>query len=300
MLDRKPIDRMILSTWDGGLRVVLAVYGKPDDAPRTEPGPRRLLHVRLQPAPPLPRRQRRRDLERAEHQPLLAARSSAPTGRALAPADYEALLARCWDVLHAARPNVNVIAASSPRGNDNPAASSNVGHSPATFYRKLGLAYRASGRAAPILDTVGHNPYPVTNAERPWVRHPVGGTIAEGDYDKLMSVLTEAFGGTGQPLPGQRRVAIWYMEQGFQTTVDPAKAGLYRGTETDRQALPAWVARTTTVADPGRTRARPGDAALRRAAGRLLPAGRRRVLQLRARRRGRTSAAGSPVSSGPT
>ena len=27
---------MILSTWNGGLRVVLAVYGKPDDAPRTD------------------------------------------------------------------------------------------------------------------------------------------------------------------------------------------------------------------------------------------------------------------------
>ena len=140
---------------------------------------------------------------------------------------------------------MNVIAASSPRGNDNPAASSNVGHSPATFYRKLGLAYRASGRQRPILDTVGHNPYPVSNAERPWVRHPAGGTIAEGDYDKLMSVLTEAFGGTAQPLPGQKGVAIWYMEQGFQTAVDPAKAGLYRGSR-DRSATrfpPGWRGR---------------------------------------------------------
>jgi hypothetical protein len=34
--DRRPIDRMILATWGGGLRVVLAVYGKPDDAPRTD------------------------------------------------------------------------------------------------------------------------------------------------------------------------------------------------------------------------------------------------------------------------
>jgi hypothetical protein len=245
VLDRKPIDRMILSTWNGGLRVVLAVYGKPDDAPRTD---------------------RARDDYCAFVSSLLRRYPGVsdvviwnepnssrfwrpqygPDGTSLAPADYEALLARCWDMLHAARANVNVIAASSPRGNDNPAASSNVGHSPATFYRKLGLAYRASGRQRPILDTVGHNPYPVSNAERPWVRHPVGGTIAEGDYDKLMSVLTEAFGDTAQPLPGQKRVAIWYMEQGFQTTVDPAKAGLYRGSETDRQALPAWVARTTT------------------------------------------------------
>ena len=188
VLDRKPIDRMILSTWNGGLRVVLAVYGKPDDAPRTDQARNdycafvsSLLHrypgvsdVVIWNEPNSSR------FWRPQY---------GPDGTSLAPADYEALLARCWDVLHAARANVNVIAASSPRGNDNPAASSNVGHSPATFYRKLGLAYRASGRQRPILDTVGHNPYPVSNAERPWVRHPAGGTIAEGDYDKLMSVL---------------------------------------------------------------------------------------------------------------
>jgi len=40
---------------------------------------------------------------------------------ASAPA-YELLLAECWDVLHAVRPGVNVIAASAPRGNDDPTA----------------------------------------------------------------------------------------------------------------------------------------------------------------------------------
>src|SRR5205807_901043 len=129
---------------------------------------------------------------------------------------------RCWDALHAVRRGVNVIAASSPRGNDNPSASSNVSHSPVNFYLKLGEAYRASGRRLPIFDTVGHNPYPSSNAERPWTRHPASTTIGEGDYDKLMSVLEEAFGGTAQPLPGEGRVSIWYMEQGFETAVDPA------------------------------------------------------------------------------
>jgi hypothetical protein len=168
----------------------------------------------------------------------------APDGTSLAPASYEALLARCWDALHAVRPGVNLIAASSPRGNDKPSASSNVSHSPVNFYRKLGEAYRTSGRRLPILDTVGHNPYPTTNAERPWTRHPNSTTIAEGDYDKLMSVLQEAFGNTAQPLPGQGRVSIWYMEQGFQTAVDPAKSSLYHGTETDRHVLPPWIARS--------------------------------------------------------
>jgi hypothetical protein len=219
--------------------VVLAVYGRPDDAPQN-------------------------DVERNAYCQFVASllhrypgvgdvvvwnepNSSrfwrpqfAPDGTSLAPAMYEALLARCWDVLHAARPRVNVIAATAPRGNDNPAARSNVSHSPVSFYLELGDAYRASGRRLPIFDTVGHNPYPVTNAERPWVRHTTGKTIAEGDYDKLMALLEQAFGGTGQPVPGQKQVRIWYMEQGFQTSVDPAKRSIYRGAETAGQLLPPF------------------------------------------------------------
>jgi hypothetical protein len=241
VLDRQPVDRMILATWSGGLRVVLAVYGKADDAPQTDVQRdaycqfvASLLHrypgvhdVVIWNEPNSSRFWR----------PQFAA-----NGTSLTPAAYEALLAHCWDVLHAARPGVNVIAASSPRGNDNPGASSNVSHSPVNFYRKLGQAYRQSGRRAPIFDTVGHNPYPVTNAERPWTRHPGSTTISEGDYDKLMAVLHEAFGGTAQPLPGRRGVSIWYMEQGFQTTVDPAKVAFYRGKETDPQPLPPFFA----------------------------------------------------------
>ena len=90
-----------------------------------------------------------------------------PDGTSLAPAAYEALLARCWDVLHAARPSVNVIAASSPRGQRQPGCVLQrlplAGH----LLPQARPAYRASGRQRPILDTVGHNPYPVTNAERP-------------------------------------------------------------------------------------------------------------------------------------
>jgi hypothetical protein len=41
------------------------------------------------------------------------------------------------------------------------------------------------------------------------------------------------------------------MEQGFQTTVDPAKAGLYRGTETDRNVLPPWVSRVAAGTTDG-------------------------------------------------
>ncbi|MGE5274058.1 MAG: hypothetical protein ACM3QU_09935 [Verrucomicrobiota bacterium] len=241
VLDRQPVDRMILATWGGGLRVVLAVYGKADDAPQTDA--QRDAYCRFV-ASLLQRYPGVRDVViwNEPNSSRFWRPQFAADGASLAPAAYEALLARCWDVLHAARPGVNVIAASAPRGNDNPGASANVSHSPGNFYRKLGLAYRQSRRRLPILDTVGHNPYPVTNAERPWTRHPGSTTISEGDYDKLMTVLTEAFGGTAQPVPGRRGVTIWYMEQGFQTTVDPAKAAFYRGRETVRQLLPPFFA----------------------------------------------------------
>ena len=42
------------------------------------------------------------------------------SGTSVAPAAYEALLARCWDVLHAYRPGVNLILSVSPSGNDDP------------------------------------------------------------------------------------------------------------------------------------------------------------------------------------
>src|SRR5215208_2994480 len=87
-------------------------------------------------------------------------------GESAAPAAYVALLARCWDVLHALRPNVNVIGfATSSRGNDRPDAASNVSHSPGAFIRAVGAAYRMSGRREAIFDTVAHHAYGETSAE---------------------------------------------------------------------------------------------------------------------------------------
>ena len=246
---RPPVDRMILATWGGGLRVVLAVYGRPDQAPQTDAD--RTAYCTF--AASLLRRYPGVNDIVIWNEPNLGAfwrPQFDAHGQSVAPAAYEALLARCWDLLHGVRSSANVIAASSARGNDNPAVS-NPSHSPVNFYRMEGAAYRASGRSRPILDTVGHNPYPASSTERPWVAHTSSKSIGEGDYDRLMSVLGEAFGGTGQPLPGQGRVSIWYMEQGFQTAVDPAKAGLYHGTETDRRALPAWLGRTLATVTEG-------------------------------------------------
>ncbi len=159
-----------------------------------------------------------------------------PDGSSSSPAAYEALLARCYDLLHAARPSVNILGLGlSPDGNDNPNAPTNISHSPGNFIRRLGDAYRGSGRALRILDTVAYHVYGATSAERPWRQHPGQTRIAQGDWDKLMTNLHTAFDGTGQQPPGQcldyRCVSIWYMEGGYQTQIDASKSQLYSGTE---------------------------------------------------------------------
>jgi len=137
-------------------------------------------------------------------------------------AAYEALLATCWDVLHAAQPAANVIATSAPHAK------------PARWYEQIGKAYRASGRTQPIFDTVGHNAYPESSAEAPSARH-TNGSIDEGDLDRLLAALHKAFDGTGQPVPGNGPVSVWYLEDGFQSS--PAGSALYTGVESDRHPV---------------------------------------------------------------
>lgn len=138
-----------------------------------------------------------------------------------AAAAYEALLATCWDALHAVQPAANVIATSAPHA------------SPGRWYEDLGRAYKGSARALPVLDTVGHNAYPEHSAEAPAARHK-SASIDEGDLDRLLAALKKGFAGTGQPLPGQKGVTVWYLEDGFQS--QPAR-GLYSGHESDRRPV---------------------------------------------------------------
>jgi hypothetical protein len=142
-------------------------------------------------------------------------------------AGYEALLARCWDALHAVKSNVNVIDSTASR------------HDPAQFIRALGAAYRESGRRRPIVDTFGHNPYPETASEDPWATHPRTGSIGEGDYATLIAALTEAFQFTAQRVPSASWTRLWYLEDGFQTAVPWTLQPLYSGHENDGHVLPA-------------------------------------------------------------
>ena len=140
-----------------------------------------------------------------------------------ASAAYEALLATCWDTLHAVQPGMNVIATSAPH------------QKPGRWYAGLGTAYRASHRILPIFDTVGHNAYPDTSSESPDKLHK-NGSFDEGDLTRLLATLNKAFAGTQQPVPGQGGVTIWYLEDGFQAAPATDRA-LYTGTETDKHVV---------------------------------------------------------------
>jgi len=215
---RLSLTRAITSAW--GLRVVLSVSGWAADAPKTAAGRDQFCSFT-------------RDVLRKFPTVNDVIVWNEPNGsffwRPVSPARYEALLARCWDALHAFEPRVNVIGAStSARGG----GSSSM--APADFVRGLGAAFRASGRRQRILDTIGHHPYPDSNAEPPWQAHPSGRSIGQGDLDKLESAYAAAFGGTAQPLPGTGGVTIWWLETGYQSRPPEPKRSLYSGRENVR------------------------------------------------------------------
>src|SRR3954452_14807912 len=143
-------------------------------------------------------------------------------------AAYEQLLAASYDAIKAARPNATVVGgALDSRGADDPAGARQT-HSPTVFIRDLGAAYRASRRAAPIMDVFDQHVYADNSSLPPSMSHPNSTTIALADYGKLVGLLGRAFDGTGQlgsTLP------ILYGEFGVESAIPAASASAYTGTE---------------------------------------------------------------------
>ena len=118
------------------------------------------------------------------------------SGTDVAAPAYEALLATCYDSIHAADPAANVIGMGlSPR------ASTSESTEPLVFLRDVGKAYRASGRTTPIMDQLSIHPYPNPNSptdspgrrlrDRRPLRHPEPRPRQAGGLRR--------FNGTGQP-----------------------------------------------------------------------------------------------------
>ncbi len=146
---------------------------------------------------------------------------------AAAPA-YTSLLARTYDALKAVSPRIEVWGASvSPRGEDK-AGSTRPTHSPTAFIADMGIAYRASGRATPIMDGLALHPYEDYSSLPPSFQHPNTSTIALADYGKLVAILKLAFDGTAQP---GSQLPVLYDEFGVEAQIPPGKTALYTGTE---------------------------------------------------------------------
>jgi hypothetical protein len=148
-------------------------------------------------------------------------------GNDIAAQSYEQLLAAAYDGIKQARPSATVVGgALDAHGSDS--TTVRPSHSPATFIRDLGAAYRASGRTAPLMDVFDEHVYGDTSISPPSMPH-TSGTITEGDYARLVALLGKAFDGTaqrGSTLP------ILYGEYGVESTIPTARASLYTGTET--------------------------------------------------------------------
>jgi hypothetical protein len=117
-------------------------------------------------------------------------------GRDIAAGAYEALLATCYDALHAADPQANVIAMGlSPR------ASTNQSNEPLVFLRDVGNAYRKSGRTKPIMDELSVHPYPSPSSptDGPSVSYANPNRFGVPDLARVKQAVWDAFHGTGQP-----------------------------------------------------------------------------------------------------
>jgi hypothetical protein len=114
------------------------------------------------------------------------------------PAQYEALLAQSYDTLKAFNPAINVIGVGlSPRGNDNPNASSNPSLSPVNFIAQFAKAYRDSGRTKPLMDEFSFHPYANLN-DQAYSKGYQWPNVGGANFDRLKQAFWDGFHGTGQ------------------------------------------------------------------------------------------------------
>jgi hypothetical protein len=115
---------------------------------------------------------------------------------ATAPVQYEALLAKCYDALHANDQLANVIGFGlSPRSNG-PTQTA-----PIPFIKAVGAALKASGRQTQIMDSMSVHPYPNPNSptDSPDVGYANTDFYGIPNLDRVKQAVYDAFKGTPQP-----------------------------------------------------------------------------------------------------
>jgi hypothetical protein len=151
-----------------------------------------------------------------------------PTGDDVAASAYVQLLARTYDLMKAADPDIFINGGSvSPRGIDRPGTGRDT-HSPTAFITDMGTAYRAMKRTKPIMDGFAFHPYGENSSTPPTLVHTSGTSLGLADYPKLVSLLGGAFDGTAQK---GSTLPILYDEYGVDSQIPVAKRSFYGGTE---------------------------------------------------------------------
>jgi hypothetical protein len=149
-------------------------------------------------------------------------------GEDVAAAAYVQLLARTYDAMKAVDKGVFVNGGSvSPRGIDRPGTGRDT-HSPTTFIRDMGTAYRAMSRKRPIMDGFAFHPYGENSSTPPTFAHASGTSLGLADYDKLVTLLGQAFDGTAQQ---GSTLPIVYDEYGVDSQIPDGKRRFYKGRE---------------------------------------------------------------------
>lgn len=191
--EREALARAITAAVGDGIQPIVAVYWFGSDTPQTARDRRNVTSYAtaiLRAFPAL----RFISIGNEPNSSVFWRPQFGPGGSDFAAHGYFEVLAEAYRALHAADPDITVLGGSlAARGGDR-ADALRPSHSPTTFIRDLGAAFRASGLARPPLDLFSIHPYPVNSSIPPTVADPRSRSIGIADYPRLVTLLGKAFG----------------------------------------------------------------------------------------------------------
>ena len=274
--DGDALDRAIPIAELAGLQVSLAVYPYPprevEDGTATPSGFAAWLTLVAQRYPTV----KQFIVMNEPNQPAFMRPQFGPTGKNVSAARTGAFLAAGYDALKAVDPTIRVIGLGlSPRGNDQPTATSNVSTSPVRFLAALGAWYRSSGRTLPLMDDLSFHPYPdqaIDPIDRGY-RWPKAGFA---NLDRIKQSIWDAFRDTPQPTTVSG-LKLYLDEVGWQ--VDTSTLTGYTGTENVRVTDDSTQARSTassSATQPATLRSPRSTSSAFTTTSRAIPASRRR------------------------
>jgi VCBS repeat protein len=161
-------------------------------------------------------------------------------------------LAAAYDALKGVNPRNFVWGVGlSPRGNDNPGASSNSSTSPVMFLRDLGAWYRSfaaqTGRTRPLMDGLDFHPYPIPQSQPFAQGYAAANDASVSNLPRIYQAFYDGFNGTAQPTIGQQAgggLPLSLNEVGVQTD-STGRLG-YVGSETSANAAGGVIGQFAT------------------------------------------------------